>query len=433
MKLKIDEWIAENKFSDNVSVLLTDSSLCYKAGAYRASLLFSYLGFLTILKERMIKANKPNNFPQGQWNVLIASLSNEDKWEEAVFTSTQQKEIVDQNTKAVTKDSIFAIREELREQIKYWKNRRNDCAHFKDNNIDHYHVESFWAFIESNLPKITVEGGMNTLINRIKDHFNPNLTPPDTDFTHLVKDIEHSVETSKLSEFWSVFLAKSLYDIRLSDKKKEFLKSCFSNCPETVVNSILNVLNLTENKSVRLDFFDTYPEILVRFNFSTQEIREFWKTELSNTRNTLSVYATLLRNGLIPNAEIDEANCLVVNLLGRFRYSPNSNEHHLLLGNNFFEAFKKEILESYNFIGYRSYLWLNDRADFVFDVMKAHPADKFLIERLAEHYSQSNCSDWLLERFDRALENGDTFFDGYKELVKKENINLPKKLKKYFN
>jgi len=433
MKLKIDEWITENKFSDVVNVLLSDSSLCYKAGAYRASLLFSYLGFLTILKERIIKANKPNIYLQTDWQTLINQLSNEDKWEEAVFTATQQKPKIDQTTKAVTKDAIFAIREELREQIKYWKNRRNDCAHFKDNNIDHYHVESFWAFLESNLPKITIEGGMNTLINRIKDHFNPNLTPPNKDFTYLVKEIEHSVETSRLREFWEVFLAKSPYDIRLSDKKKEFLKSCFSNCTEVIVNSILEVLRLNENRSLRLDFFDAYPEILVRFNFSTKETREFWKTELCDTRNTLSIFVTLLRNGLIPKVEVDEANRLVINLLLEHRYSPSSDDHYLLLGNNFFDAFKKEVLEGHNFIGYGSYPWVNHRADFIFDIMRTYPADKFFIEKLSEHYSQSYYSGWLLERFDRASENGDTFFDGYKSLVQKENIQLPTNLVGYFN
>ena len=37
MKLKIEDWINDNMFSDDVNVLLNDSVVCYKAGANRAS------------------------------------------------------------------------------------------------------------------------------------------------------------------------------------------------------------------------------------------------------------------------------------------------------------------------------------------------------------------------------------------------------------
>lgn len=164
MKLKIENWIDNNGQSENVSVLYRDSIICYKSGAYRASLLFSYLGFMTTLKERMISSNKPNLFPQGEWDLIIKKIQNEDTWESAIFDATQQQGKIDQTTKARTKDPIFNLNDNLRIQIKYWKDRRNDCAHYKDNIIDTFHVESFWAFIESNLPKITIEGGPTVII-----------------------------------------------------------------------------------------------------------------------------------------------------------------------------------------------------------------------------------------------------------------------------
>jgi hypothetical protein len=47
--------------------LMEEAFTCYKASAYRASLLFSYLGFQTILKERVLSSNKPDLIPLKLW------------------------------------------------------------------------------------------------------------------------------------------------------------------------------------------------------------------------------------------------------------------------------------------------------------------------------------------------------------------------------
>jgi hypothetical protein len=432
MKLKIEDWISENKFSNDVNVLLLDSCKCYKAGAYRASLLFSYLGFMTILKIRIIKANKPQNYIQGEWDALIKKLKNEDKWEEGVFDSTQQLEKVDQLSNTVKKDAVLVIKEELRGQIKYWKNRRNDCAHFKDNNIDYFHVESFWAFMESNLPKITVEGGVNSLINRITDHFNPILTPPDKDFTYLVNDIEHSVEPTKLKDFWGAFMIHSTYSDGLSVLKKSFLNECFKVCSETVVNSL--IVELNQRELVQLDFFDNYPEIIIRFNLTPQNIRKLWSKGLYKAQNTLGIYATLLRNGLVPNNEIEEANASIINLIidNNPRYSPSKLDHHTLETHRFYDTLKTEVFNRREFTGYKSYLWVNQRADLIVSVMKFYPVDKEVILKISKHYEQSQNSDWLLERFENSLVNNDKFIDDYRALVQSEGIDLPAVLTKFF-
>jgi hypothetical protein len=46
---------------------------------------------------------------------------------------------------------IFAIDQELRDQVKFWKDRRNDCAHSKQNQIIAAHCEAFYAFVRSTL------------------------------------------------------------------------------------------------------------------------------------------------------------------------------------------------------------------------------------------------------------------------------------------
>lgn len=424
MKLQIENWIIENKYSENVNILFKDSIICYKAGAYRASLLFSYLGFMTILKERIVSSNKPNNFPQGEWDKIVSKLQNEDTWEVTVFDATQQQEKIDQATKARIKDPIFNVNESLRMQIKYWKDRRNDCAHFKDNIIDTYHVESFWAFLESNLPKITIEGGVQSLLNKIKKHFNPTFTPPNKDITPLILEIEHSVEISKMKEFWESILNSS-WNYNMSNNLQKFVNRSFEIGNDNVNQSLIEVLK--ENRYLLQDFFSNYPDKIIQFNYTPEEIRKFWMTILPQFYNPLPVYATLLRNCLIPREEVDEANEKIINYLRE--YKVESHDHQIFVANNLFDVFKVSILLSPNF---EQFLWVNDRADLISDMIILNPADIDVINRLCLVYNQATNSNWLLERFDRNLLPNTQLRNDYKNIIQVNNIQLPNKLKKYF-
>jgi hypothetical protein len=66
-RLKIEKWVDNSRFSQGVEMLLGDAIKCYKAEAYRAALLFSYLGFMTALKEFWQQKN-PLTFPKTQLN-----------------------------------------------------------------------------------------------------------------------------------------------------------------------------------------------------------------------------------------------------------------------------------------------------------------------------------------------------------------------------
>jgi hypothetical protein len=190
--MTIEKWIKESKkLSKNSTVLFDESFLTFKIGAYRASLIFSYLGFLTIIKEIILASKKPNPIPQSRWDKILFELKNEDTWEKRVYDEL-----------ANSSKPIFNINDSIRQQVKYWKDRRNDCAHFKQNEINHNHTELFWSFIKSNLLKITIEGGMENLIKKFEIHFDTTQTPLDKDYSNLIYEIENSVENSQLNEFY---------------------------------------------------------------------------------------------------------------------------------------------------------------------------------------------------------------------------------------
>lgn len=202
MILPFENWVNRNSsLSEDSRTLFTESIVCYKSAAYRAALLLSYLGFMTCLKERVLNATIPTPFPAGEWDSLMQKLRNEDLWENCTFDLTQRKEALNDD-KSIKKVPVFNISESQREEIKYWKNKRNECAHNKRSIIIPGHVEIFWTFLKSNLSKITVEGGMESLIQKISKHYDVNFTPSGKDVSPLILEIETAVTKEQLHGFW---------------------------------------------------------------------------------------------------------------------------------------------------------------------------------------------------------------------------------------
>lgn len=428
MKLQIENWIDNNGFSKNVNILFYDSIICYKSGANRASLLFSYLAFLTILKERIIGGVKPPLFEQGEWENIILKLQNDDLWEASVFDATQQQEKINQETNKRKKDPIFNINENLRLQIKYWKDRRNDCAHYKDNIIDTFNVESFWAFIQSNMHKISIEGGKQSLINKISNHFDSTITPPDKDITPLIREVEYSVERTNLKDFWHTLLNSDEWNYELNRKKHELISRSLEVNNDIVNESLISIIKNNDN---HLSFFlSNHPDKILRFNFTPEEIRKIWKKKLVNFNDILGIYSTLLRNGLIPQNEIAEANKTVISTIKE--YSPSNIDNQLLTQHGFLDQFKEEILYNENFCGKKSYNWVNAKADIISGVIKNYSADIDIAKRLVEHYTQLENSDWLLERLNYIFSDNSQMKTDYKIILQANNCEIPAKLKKYF-
>ena len=48
-------------------------------------MLFSYLGFFTVIKELVIKTKKPDAIPVGRWDNILNELRDEENWEQRVF------------------------------------------------------------------------------------------------------------------------------------------------------------------------------------------------------------------------------------------------------------------------------------------------------------------------------------------------------------
>ncbi|WP_373552335.1 hypothetical protein, partial [Haliscomenobacter sp.] len=350
MKLPFEEWVSQKHFSQNIVKLFSEAIISYKHSAYMASLLFSYLAFLTILKELIIKSTKAASIPQGRWDILIKKLQNDDTWEKCVF-----EELINNSS------PIFNISDDIRQQVKYWKDRRNDCAHFKANDIQAHHTESFWSFIRSNLFKITLEGGKASLINKFRTHFDPTFTPPTADVNTLILEIEESVDFLDLTDFWDELintispyaLAFSYYDQNIG----KILNSVFELCANPIKENLAKFLKNNRYDLVLISF---HPDKVNFMNYSQGEVRAIWRSRMSSDAAS-TLLAALLRNSLIPKDEISEANKYVINLITGHR--PNDEITHLALaGNGFGDALFSIAIQEKRLENFK---WVNSKADLI--------------------------------------------------------------------
>lgn len=328
MQLKIEKWIVEQKLGKKVTPLFDEAIKSYKASAYKAALLFSYLGFMTILKERIIKSQLPPGIPQGMWDQMKIDVQNKEAWDKKVFESTQIHRPA----------AIFPISDTLKREVIYWKDRRNDCAHFKHEKIDYHHVESFWSFLETNLSKFTVNGGKASLIRKLKNHFDRSITPPDQEINPLIIEVETAVDASELQSFFTEVETEldEIWDPNHFIVYNEILDHYNNQIADELVEYI------KADDSRLLSFIRSFPDKIQYLNLDEAFIRELWYNKLfSNSNDDFKVYAGLLQNNLIRTQDIEEANQRIVNRLGA--HTPDTHAKIVLEQNGFYEKLKSRI------------------------------------------------------------------------------------------
>jgi hypothetical protein len=89
MRLEFEDWLSSQKISQTADSLFHEAITCYKASAYRASLLLSYVGFQTVVKDRILLATCPTGISQAQWTNIRKNLIDDDKWETQAFDTVQ--------------------------------------------------------------------------------------------------------------------------------------------------------------------------------------------------------------------------------------------------------------------------------------------------------------------------------------------------------
>ncbi|MGK0291294.1 MAG: hypothetical protein ACI86H_002761 [bacterium] len=416
MKLSIQKWQEKQNFSIKVNKIFNESLLCYIHGACRASLLFSYIAFLTHIKERIISGKKPTNIPQPRWDSIINQLKNDDKWEETVF-----KELCNHST------PIFKMKEYIRTDIKYWKDRRNDCAHFKDYHIEKHHIESFWSFLKSNLSKINLEGGAANLFNKFVIHFDITRTPPNTDFTYLVKEIDVAVETNKLKDFFKSF-GQSQFHFYDGTALSLFNKT-LEVCTERVTEKLIQVI--IEEK-IDLDFITEYPDKIELMNYSKTDIRNIWKKQIlgKNSKKVFTIITSLLGKNMIPSSQrkevFEDLYHSYDQTLISFLY--NTPEIIFVLSNSseFGEVIFKNAIQNLDSLDYKK---INPKTSLIVFFVENFPLKKETVKNICDFFQKRQSSQWLLEELERMFEKNPTVKNIFCSIANQNNYIIPNQLK----
>jgi hypothetical protein len=298
MKLPFEGWLEEQEMSDEAGALFAEGVTCYKTGAYRAAMILSYLAFQTVIRDRMLAAERPPGLTEARWRDALAKLRDEDRWDASTYDLIQQR-----------KDPVFLIADDLRQQIAFYKNRRNDCAHSKRNRIEAPHVEAFWLFLRSSLARFVVSGSEGALLEKIRRHFDPSMTPPGRSFQALVAEIGVAVEPSNLSDFF-VKVHGCFQDAVLPVVDQEllflFLDGVLAYGSPRVMETV--VRHLQADEQLLLPFLGRYPGRVAQLVTEETSVRWLWHEKLFTIRSqAFAVFSALLSHGLIPEEQRDEA------------------------------------------------------------------------------------------------------------------------------
>jgi len=417
MRLEFGDWILSQKISGPAKDLFQEAITCYKASTYRASLLLSYLGFQTIARDRVLAAKKPSGITEKFWNNIINDLRNEDKWDSMVFETIQRKNPA----------SIFKLSEDLRNQVVYWKNRRNDCAHSKSNTIGFSHVESFWQFVESNLAKFVVNGSKEGLLNDISIHFNPSLTSPDEDSSFIIEQIPNAVDDSELADFFEgvcqVFL--NLTPIAFAKYQIDFFNDMFSIEKEPITSKLVEFLKTREPLLIKL--LRAYPNRLLYFSDDEKFIRRLWYTVLfQHDINDFPVYCSLLRNGLILSAQIEEAHRRIIRRLADV--VPGEECFCVLRDSDFFNIFKNIVFGPTSMSFISNFKWANFHLEIVMFYLDRIGIDEEVAQELNHTFSKKNHPYELKKRINRYLHNNEKKKKEWRDFFWDKKIDLPEHL-----
>ncbi|MCU4956911.1 hypothetical protein OB990_12005 [Bacillus cereus] len=424
MRLRFSDWLDKQEMEDEAKDLFAESVKCYKASAYRAALLFSFLGFQTVIKHRMLASKKPEGYKDSEWTNIQNLLRNDDKWEKTVIEAIK-----------TGKKTVFKVSVDLNEQYLYWRNRRNDCAHAKGNAIDYPHVESFWLFIESNLSKFVVNGGKAHIIEQIINYLNPSITPVGTDFGPITKQIPFAIELIDYKDFLGELLKitntrRGPFLFMPLDANLALIWSGLFTLPADRTKILIEFLK--ENRNFTMMLLRRDSTVIKYFDGESEFLRVLWKEEFSNSTD-YQIFIDMIRNNLIPEDQLEELFTHMFNNISTGIFSQNPFEDGItdtdkmvLRTRKFFDTFYKEAFENKK-IAY-SFEYGNANKELVLYYIINFGLDNTIVSALNSAISGSYPPRRLKEDLSRFYESNKGIWEEHKSICDDLDETMPEYL-----
>lgn len=274
--------------------ILNDAIRCYRHGIARPALMLSYIAFIQAVRNNLLNSEKPSGFKKARWDACMNNLRSEGKWDSEVVDCIMKR------ANGVSDPAFFELTDTLRNDVCYWRSRRNDCAHYKDSEITLSHVSAFWVFMMDNYNKFTPIGSLQQSINEYNRHFDVSLTPRGSSTERIFKRLRYVIKTQE--------------DLEL------FLKATFSNMDfkpqcdlvhDLLIDGYHKELAISflrgEMKRLKAYLCAKPKDVSLILGNDPTVTRKIWYDDLRLSHRCMNVYVEMLRAKMLTDAEIKES------------------------------------------------------------------------------------------------------------------------------
>ena len=339
-----ERWLVEHKQQINTAAfgLFEDSLRCMKFDIVRPAYLMAYQGMIRHIRDVIVFGERPSTFTEVAWNDMLKGLTLENpdvKWDDNTYDRIRQG--ADKGSKH---PKVVSMPDEARNKFPYWRELRNVCAHNKEYLFLKAHTLTLYAFIELFLLRISVEGGLQTLLNQLDDFYNPVLTPPGRDVTELIKRIPSMVDVGELKDFM-VEVAKIRKKYHVRDFAIFYLQ-CYDILSGAYKDELKRIVEGDEDLLEKV--LEADPERVLTFVTTPEKIRKMWLHDSFNMFfNGSAVVAHLLEAGKLSEEDKDEYFSKI--LSDKYRYGTSWSEEDWVVEvfkrHGFFKKFLNEYFD----------------------------------------------------------------------------------------
>ena len=411
-------------FTDDEIGLFRDSVRCFHAGIFRPAYIMAYQSMMIYFRRLIQNEDMPAGFDAVKWKKMQVNLAKDKEWEEEVNNAIRKKA----NAKAAPPEvPVLAMNDSLRLDFDYWRNRRNDSAHYKEYRINDSHVLSFYSFLTQYLLKISVEGGKATLLKEFKDACDVTKTSPKKSLQPLIDKILVMVSPEEMDDFFAEL--DGVMGYRFTGRYENTLASIIKSGNEKLKEYVIKFVR--SDKRFKAEFINDHPDI-VGYIVDKPESREFWMKYLARCRNRVPILARMLMVGLIDPDEKDEAVRKVL------EHSFNNNdgmgtvsedEQLILNSNGFFDALKEEYFNG-DYTSKNVVLCGREKYDFFYGYIAHMPVNKELADMLVDIFSRPDYPYVWSNIFKEHLLEADAAYKAkFDKVVSENGITLPSCLK----
>lgn len=427
MTSEFEIWLKANEgvLHEDARGLFIDSVRCLKNDIERPAYLLAYQGMMVTIREALKAGEAPQGFTPGEWTAKLAPISREEAWDTAVFNLIQQKE--NKADPAKPKDAPLHMSDAIRDQFAYWRILRNNCAHYKKDPLLKAHVISLYSFISTQLLNITVTGGADKMLDKLKTYLDPTKTPAGTSLNPWIEEASRTVADDDLPDF----LDRMLKMVAGSYKSPErLINSIFLQDGPSFTPMKEELRKIVKaNTTLLTNFLGQYPEYILDLLTEKTEIREFWKTKLSYSFiEPLPIVAKLLIAGKIPEDEKEELFSHMLNIFFKDKRWVSFKEPYIsvLTSHGYFDLFKSQYFNSGYVNNSNHVADLCYRTDFLISHLTALPLTAENINLMIDIVENKTPYPYTLrDRFRKLSTETPDFHARLKEAAHKHSISLP--------